>query len=103
MTGVQTCALPILGSVIMLAIGTQSPAAGASLMFVYGLGMGAPFVLAGFLFTRMVGTFDSIKRHFGAIKIGSGILLILFGLMLATGEMEIMTQWLQKWMPAINV
>jgi len=101
--GIGPCTGPLLGSVIMLAVGTQSPAAGASLMFIYALGMGAPFVLAGFLFARMVSTFDFIKRHFGAIKVASGVLLILFGLMLATGEMELLTQWMQKWMPTINV
>jgi cytochrome c-type biogenesis protein len=101
--GIGPCTGPLLGSVIMLAVGTQSPASGASLMFVYALGMGLPFVLAGFLFARMVSTFDFVKRHFGAIKIASGVLLILFGLILATGEMEILTQWLQKWMPTINV
>ena len=86
----------------MLAIGTRDPAAGASLLFVYALGMGLPFVLSGFLFAKMIGTFSFVKRHFGAIKIASGTLLILFGLLLATGQIEVMTEWMRGWLPAIR-
>lgn len=101
--GIGPCTGPLLGSVIMLAIGTQDPGAGASLMFTYALGMGAPFVISGFLFVKLIGTFDLIKRHFGAIKFASGLLLLIFGLMMATGEMEVLTEWLQRWVPAINI
>ncbi len=92
--GIGPCTGPLLGSIYMLAIGTQDPAAGAGLLFVYALGMGVPFVLSGFLFAKMIGTFSFMKRHFGAIKIVSGSLLILFGVLLATGQIEVMTEWM---------
>ncbi len=101
--GIGPCTGPLLGSVIMLALGTQDPVAGASLMFVYGLGMGVPFVVSGFLFTRLISTFDVVKRHFDAIKTVSGLLLIVFGMMMATGQMEVMTAWLQRWLPSVNI
>jgi len=101
--GIGPCTGPLLGSIYMLAIGTQSPGTGASLLFVYALGMGLPFVLSGFLFAKLIGTFSFVKRHFAAIKIVSGTLLIIFGLLLATGQIEVMTEWMQKWLPAINV
>ncbi len=101
--GIGPCTGPLLGSIYMLAIGTESPGSGASLMFVYALGMGLPFVLSGFLFAKMFGTFSFVKRHFAAIKIISGSLLILFGLLLATGQIEILTEWMRGWVPAIDV
>ena len=101
--GIGPCTGPLLGSIYMLAIGTQNPAAGASLLFVYALGMGLPFVLSGFLFAKLIGTFSFMKRHFNAIKIVSGSLLILFGVLLATGQIEVMTEWMQRWLPSINV
>ncbi len=101
--GIGPCTGPLLGSIYMLAIGTQNPAAGASLLFVYALGMGLPFVLSGFLFAKAIGTFSFVKSHFGAIKIASGSLLILFGILLATGQIEVMTEWMQRWLPAVNV
>jgi len=101
--GIGPCTGPLLGSIYMLAIGTQDPGAGASLLLVYALGMGVPFVLSGFLFAKMIGTFTFVKRHFKAIKIASGSLLILFGLLLATGQIEVMSNWMQRWLPSINV
>jgi len=101
--GIGPCTGPLLGSIYMLAIGTQDPAAGASLLFVYALGMGLPFVLSGLLFAKMIGTFSFVKRHFGAIKIISGTLLIIFGLLLATGQIEVLTDWMRGWLPAIDV
>lgn len=101
--GIGPCTGPLLGSIYMLAIGTEDPAAGASLLFVYALGMGLPFVLSGLLFAKMIGTFSFVKKHFGAIKIASGSLLIIFGLLLATGQIEILTNWMRGWLPAIDV
>lgn len=101
--GVGPCTGPLLGSIFMLALGTQDPGAGASLLFVYGLGMGLPFVLSGFLFAKMIGTFSFVKKHFNAIKIASGSLLIIFGILLATGEIEVLTNWMRGWLPSINV
>lgn len=101
--GVGPCTGPLLGSIYMLAVGTQDPGAGASLLFMYGLGIGVPFVLSGFLLTRMIGAFSFIKRHFNAIKIASGSLLIIFGIMLAAGEIERLTVWMRGWLPQINI
>lgn len=101
--GIGPCTGPLLGSIYMLAIGTQDPGTGASLLFVYALGMGLPFVLSGFLFAKLIGTFSFVKKHFGAIKFVSGALLIVFGILLATGQIEVLAEWLQRWMPSISV
>jgi cytochrome c-type biogenesis protein len=101
--GIGPCTGPLLGSIYMLAIGTQNPGTGASLLLVYALGMGLPFVLSGFLFAKMIGTFSFVKRHFQAIKIVSGSLLIIFGLLLALGQIDIITNWMRGWLPSINV
>ena len=101
--GIGPCTGPLLGSIFMLAANSQNAGAGASLLFVYALGMGVPFVLSGFLFTRLVGTFSVVKRHFMVLKVISGTLLIIFGIILATGQIEVLTQWLQQWMPSINI
>jgi cytochrome c-type biogenesis protein len=65
--------------------------------------MGIPFVISGFLFARMVGTFTFFKKHSAAVKIVSGSLLIVFGLLLATGELTEITRWLQSFLPTVEV
>ncbi|MBE0428813.1 MAG: cytochrome c biogenesis protein CcdA [Thermoleophilia bacterium] len=99
--GIGPCTGPLLGSIYTLAIGTQDPGAGASLLFVYAMGMGVPFVASGFLFTRMIGTYSVIKRHFRVIKIASGIILIAFGFLLLSGQINNLSNWLQ-WLPSLT-
>jgi cytochrome c-type biogenesis protein len=101
--GIGPCTGPLLGSVLILAANNQDPLAGASLMFMFGLGMGIPFVISGFLFTKLMSTFSFIKRHFGVVRIISGGLLIIFGFMLATGMLTEITRWLQDILPAVEV
>ncbi|MHB1003853.1 MAG: cytochrome c biogenesis CcdA family protein [Thermoleophilia bacterium] len=96
--GIGPCTGPLLGSVLLLAAQNQDPLAGASL-----LGMGVPFVIFGFLFTRMIGMFGFLKRHLAIVRIVSGGLLIIFGLLLATGELTEITRWLNEFMPTIEV
>ncbi|MHB0915045.1 MAG: cytochrome c biogenesis CcdA family protein [Thermoleophilia bacterium] len=101
--GIGPCTGPLLGSVLLLAAQNQDPLAGASLLFFFGLGMGVPFVIFGFLFTRMIGMFGFLKRHLAIVRIVSGGLLIIFGLLLATGELTEITRWLNEFMPTIEV
>ncbi|MHB0866557.1 MAG: cytochrome c biogenesis CcdA family protein [Thermoleophilia bacterium] len=99
--GIGPCTGPLLGSIYTLALGTQDPVAGASLLFVYALGMGVPFVASGFLFTRLLSTFSLVKRHFHAIKIVSGLLLIAFGILMLTGQITNMRNWF-NWLPTLD-
>lgn len=103
--GIGPCTGPLLGSSLMLAASSQDPAAGAGLLFFYAIGMGLPFVVSGILFTKLIGTFSFVKMHFDAIKIASGTVLVVFGLLLATGELDAITGWLlprmPEWIPSL--
>ncbi|MFA6001706.1 MAG: cytochrome c biogenesis protein CcdA [Thermoleophilia bacterium] len=97
--GIGPCTGPLLGTSLTLAASTQDPVAGASLLFFYALGMGLPFVVSGVLFTKLIGTFSFMKRHFDAIKIASGAILVIFGLLLASGELDVISGWLLQRVP----
>lgn len=101
--GLGPCTTFLYASVISLAIAEGNAVGGATLMFAYGLGIGLPFVLSGFLFTYLIGTFSAVKRHFRAIKLISGGLLIVFGLLLATGNLTEISRWLQDVLPSYEV
>lgn len=84
--GWTPCVGPILGSILTLAASGQSALGGALLLFVYSLGLGVPFLLAGLFLTRALRAFDWVKRHFTAVKVASGTLLVIYGLLMITGE-----------------
>lgn len=89
--GWTPCVGPILASIYTLAASGGSAGGGALLLFVYSLGLGVPFLLAGVFFVRALGAFAWIKRHFRAIRIASGILLIVYGLLMISGEFTWLT------------
>lgn len=80
------CVGPILASILTLAASGSSPVGGAGLLFVYSLGLGVPFTLSGLFFARAMGAFSFVKRHFTVIKVVSGALLIVYGLLMVGGQ-----------------
>lgn len=79
------CIGVFLGSALALAATTGSVLKGASLLFVYSLGMGLPFVLSALLVSRMDVLFGKIKAHYNIINRVCGIFLITVGVLIACG------------------
>lgn len=93
--GWTPCIGPILASVYMLAL--NSPGKGASLLFVYSLGLGIPFIVSGVLFSRLTRTLNWFKRHSVAIHRASGIILVIIGALLLTGRWTPLMAPLQRY------
>lgn len=83
------CVGPTLTAILALAGGTSgSVLAGGVMLGVYSLGLAIPFLLTALAFTRMTTAFDAIKRHYGAIMAGGGVVLIAMGVLVFTGELR---------------
>ena len=81
--------------------GTQDTVGeGMFLLFVYSMGLGVPFVLAGLGMTKAYAAFGWFKRHFTAITATSGVLLALFGVLMVTGKLVELNQWFQRILPS---
>ncbi|MBK8046975.1 MAG: sulfite exporter TauE/SafE family protein [Anaerolineales bacterium] len=85
------CIGPILASILFLAGDSQTVWQGASLLFVYSIGLGIPFLLTGAMFSSMSGWLRKLNRHAGIIGILSGLLMLLVAYLLWTGEMNQLT------------
>jgi cytochrome c-type biogenesis protein len=84
--GWSPCIGPTLGVVLGLAGDSATAGRGALLTTAYCAGLGIPFVLAGIGFRRALGAFAVIKRHYAWVVRGGGLLLIVVGILLVTGE-----------------
>ena len=94
--GWTPCIGPILGSILTYAAPTGSPLAGALLLFVYSLGLGIPFLLAGMFLTQTLSASRWVRDHWNMVNaIGAGLMIAL-GVLIATGEMERITQQLSR-------
>ncbi|MBQ1236971.1 MAG: sulfite exporter TauE/SafE family protein [Oscillospiraceae bacterium] len=83
------CVGAFLGSALMLASTTGGAVQGALLLLTYSLGLGVPFLLSAVLIDRLNTAFAWIKRHYRVINLISGIFLIVVGVMMALGMMNV--------------
>ncbi len=81
--GWTPCIGPVLGAVLTLAAREGSLAAGVSLLFVYSLGLGIPFVLAAIAVRPFLSFMQKFKRYLGTVETVMGIMLIVTGLLFA--------------------
>jgi cytochrome c-type biogenesis protein len=87
----------VLAGTLALATVQGDAARGSLLLFTYSLGMGIPFVLIGLGIGRLVGALDVLKHHHDAISFGSGLVMVVIGLLLITGA------WLQVMSPVLRL
>src|SRR3954452_15861599 len=80
------CIGPTLGAILSLAATTSSSGRGALLLGVYSLGLAVPFVLSALLFGYATSAFARIKRHYRAVTVVGGMLLIVTVVLLWTGD-----------------
>lgn len=80
--GWTPCIGPALGSVLMMAANAATLWNGILLLSVYTMGLGIPLLLIAFFVDKLIGSIQKMYKHFGLIKIMSGILLIMIGLLI---------------------
>lgn len=83
--GWTPCVGAFLGSALMLASQQGHAAEGTLMLLTYSLGLGIPFLLSAVLIDQLKGAFNFIKRHYTLINYICGGLLILIGILMATG------------------
>lgn len=95
--GWTPCIGPMLAGVLFLA--GQGGKAGIAALYlgIYSLGLGLPFLLAAVFFDRFLVTSTWFKKHFPLIQKASGILLIVIGLLVLSGQFSALNAALQKW------
>ena len=77
--GWTPCIGPVLASILFYAGTAETVGNGALLLLLYSLGLGVPFVLTGLAFSRMLSVFGWVRRHYQAINVTSGALLVTVG------------------------
>ena len=83
--GWTPCVGPVLGAILGLAA-VGSSRWGAFLLLCYSIGLGIPFIALGLGVEWLTGSARWVQRHYRAIAVVSGSLLVVVGVLVATGE-----------------
>lgn len=97
--GWTPCVGPALASILMIAGGMGDIWQGGALLLVYGLSMTAPFVIAAFFARPFLHWARRNRRYLGHVEKLMGAMLILFGLLIATGSVNLIAAWMINAMP----
>jgi cytochrome c-type biogenesis protein len=84
--GWTPCIGPILATILFYATMEATVAQGTLLLAVYGLGLGAPFLVSAVAFNWFLASFESVRRWALPAQRVAGILLIVAGVLLVTGK-----------------
>lgn len=88
------CIGAILGTILALAAVSKTAVAGAALLFVYSLGISAPFIIVSLTLAQAPRYIPVISRNIGHISRVAGIVLAILGLLLLTNTYRFVNAWL---------
>jgi len=84
--GWTPCIGPILGGIIGLAATSGGWRSGLVLSAFYSAGLAVPFLLTGLGINQFLSFYKNFRRHLHKVEVVSGIVLILVGLLVMSGQ-----------------
>ncbi|HZL31666.1 MAG TPA: cytochrome c biogenesis protein CcdA [Pseudolabrys sp.] len=100
--GWTPCIGPILAAILAVAASEQTVSKGASLLAIYSLGLGIPFIVAAFAIEPFAAFLSRFKRHLHRVEQVMGGLLVLTGIAFLTGSINQMSVWLLEMFPGLG-
>jgi cytochrome c-type biogenesis protein len=97
--GWTPCIGPILAAILTVAGSRESVREGVLLLAIYSLGLAIPFLLTSLAIDRFFAVTSRIRKHYHTIEVVSGGLLVAIGLLIFTGQLTIITTFLQPYLP----
>jgi cytochrome c-type biogenesis protein len=97
--GWTPCIGPILAGILAIAAAQQTVWQGIWLLAAYSLGLGVPFLATALAIDQFFAAFARIRRHYHAIEIASGLLLIGIGVLMVTNRLTLIARYLSPYLP----
>ncbi|MBI4669128.1 MAG: hypothetical protein HY747_08065 [Elusimicrobia bacterium] len=92
--GWTPCVGPILAAILIYSASEATVGKGIVMLACYSAGIGTPFLMASGFLPQFQKFIKKIKPHLQEIEIGSGILIILLGVLLITNRLGFLTSLL---------
>jgi cytochrome c-type biogenesis protein len=86
--GWTPCIGPILAGILTMASTKETVSQGVLLLAVYSMGLGIPFLLTSLGLNQFLAFYGRFKRHFRAVEMASGGLVIAVGVLILTNNLS---------------
>lgn len=100
--GWTPCVGPILATILMVAATGDSIWSGISLLSFYAAGIGVPFLIAALAVRPFMAFMRRFRRHMRAVELTIGFLLIGTGVLIFTGGLADIGQWMLENIPVFG-
>ena len=100
--GWTPCIGPILGSVLSVAASSENISEGTFLLVLYSAGLGVPFIIAAYGIGAFLKFLSKIRSYIRTIEIFTGLLLILFGVLILTNRIQELAFFFIKYFPFLT-
>jgi cytochrome c-type biogenesis protein len=97
--GWTPCIGPILAAILAVAATQDTVGQGVQLLAVYSAGLGIPFLLTSLAVDRFFSAFARIRRHYKAIEVTAGALMVAIGVLIFTNRFTLIAQYLTPYLP----
>ena len=97
--GWTPCIGPILMGILAVAGSRETVQEGVVLLAVYSAGLAIPFLLTSLAIDRFFSVTARIRKHYHAIEVVSGALLVAIGLLIFTGQLTLIVRYLEPYLP----
>jgi cytochrome c-type biogenesis protein len=94
--GWTPCVGPVLGTMLMYASTSETLSDGVTLLVFYSFGLGLPLFIASLGLDRFLEYFKAVRGYLGIVSVVSGILLIIFGFLLYSDSLPLLTAFFEQ-------
>ena len=91
-----------IGSILLAMLiyaGSKGATGGALAMFLFSVGLAIPYLVAALGISAIIDYLKKIKRWFWLIQLISGLIIIIFGILIITGNFGLLSSYTGKLLP----